>query len=65
MRETSENPFMEATLDKVVVNITSRRFVLLSNQGDVKVVECESPEQFEDILKVVREQCNDEVVYEY
>jgi hypothetical protein len=56
---------MEATLDKVVVNIPARRLTLLSSEGDVKVVECQTSEQFENVLSVVREKCNDEVMYEY
>jgi cell division ATPase FtsA len=56
---------METVLDKVIVNIAARRLTLLSSEGDVKVVDCETMQQFEDVLRVVREKCNDEVIYEY
>ena len=51
-------------LDKVTVDIPSRRFTLLSSEGSVKVIDCDDGEQFIRILDVIRDQCqNDEVVY--
>ena len=53
----------EEVLDKVTVDIQSRRFTLLSSEGSVKTVECDDGDQFIRILDVVRESCTDEVVY--
>jgi len=53
----------EEVLDKVTVDIQSRRFTLLSSEGSVKSIECTDGDQFIRILDVVRESCTDEVVY--
>tara|TARA_B100000700_G_scaffold256660_1_gene290021 strand:+ start:6857 stop:7042 length:186 start_codon:yes stop_codon:yes gene_type:complete len=51
-------------LDKVTVDIPSKRFTLLSSEGNTKVINCDDGDQFIRILDVVRDQCqNDEVVY--
>ena len=51
-------------LDKVTVDIPSKRFTLLSSEGNTKVIDCDDGDQFIRILDVVRDQCqNDEVVY--
>jgi hypothetical protein len=51
-------------LDKVTVDITARRFTLLSSDGRTKCINCDDGDQFIRILDVIRESCvNDEVVY--
>tara|TARA_B100001996_G_scaffold293432_1_gene233614 strand:+ start:519 stop:704 length:186 start_codon:yes stop_codon:yes gene_type:complete len=51
-------------LDKVTVDIPSKRFTLLSSEGNTKVIDCDDGDQFIRILDVIRDQCqNDEVVY--
>ena len=51
-------------LDKVTVDIPSKRFTLLSSEGNTKVINCDDGDQFIRILDVIRDQCqNDEVVY--
>ena len=47
-------------LMKCVVDTAKRSFYLYSNEGDEKVVECETPEQFMDVLEVVRATCPEE-----
>ena len=42
------------TLEHVVVDITSRKFVLFSNTGDQKEVDCDM-DQFMRVLDLVRE----------
>ena len=48
-------PEDDAYLTRCVVNTTSRSFYLLSSDGSEKVVSCETPEQFMDVLKLCRE----------
>ena len=51
------------TLEKVIVDITSRKFVLISNTGDRKEVDCDM-DQFMRVLDLVRELVpSDEVIY--
>ena len=50
----------EEYLMKCVVDTAKRSFYLYSNEGDEKVVECETPEQFMDVLEVVRATCPEE-----
>ena len=50
-------------LEKVIVDITSRKFVLISNTGDRKEVDCDM-DQFMRVLDLVRELVpSDEVTY--
>ena len=51
------------TLEKVIVDIPSRKFVLFSNTGDRKEVDCDM-DQFMRVLDLVRELVpSDEVIY--
>ena len=51
------------TLEKVIVDIPSRKFVLFSNTGDSKEVDCDM-DQFMRGLDLVRELVpSDEVIY--
>ena len=44
-------------LMKCVVDTAKRSFYLYSNEGEEKVVECDTVEQFMDVLEVVRDTC--------
>lgn len=44
-------------LMKCVVDPAKRSFYLYSNEGEEKVVECDTVEQFMDVLEVVRDTC--------
>ena len=44
----------QETLDKVIVDIPSRTFTIVSNKGDTKQIACNS-EQFMRVLEIVRE----------
>ena len=44
----------QETLDKVIVDIPSRTFTIVSNKGDSKQIACNS-EQFMRVLEIVRE----------
>ena len=51
------------TLEKVIVDIPSRKFVLFSNTGDRKEVDCDM-DQFMRVLSLIRELVpSDEVIY--
>ena len=52
-------PEDDAYLTRCVVNTTSRSFYLLSSDGSEKVVSCETPAQFMDVLKLCREVLDD------
>ena len=47
-------------LMKCVVDPAKRSFYLYSNEGEEKVVECDTVEQFMDVLEVVRDTCPEE-----
>lgn len=49
----------EEFLTRCVVNTLSRKFYLYSNQGNERTVECESVEEFMNVLEVVRTQLDE------
>lgn len=50
----------EEVLTRCVVDTLARKFYLYSDQGDERVVECESVNQFMNVLEVVRAQVSDD-----
>lgn len=57
-------PETEEFLTRCVVDTLARKFYLYSNEGDEKIVECETVEQFMNVLEVVRTQLDkDTLVY--
>lgn len=52
----------EELLSRCVVDTLARKFYLYSSQGSERVVECESIEQFMNVLEVVRSQLDDSVL---
>ena len=40
-------------VEGIVIDICSRSFMLLSDQGDEKIVECDTVDQFMNVLEVV------------
>ena len=54
----------EEFLTRCVVDTLARKFYLYSNQGDERTVECETVDQFMNVLEVVRTQVDeDSLVY--
>ena len=50
-------------LEQVIVDIASRKFVLIGNQGERKEIDCDM-EQFMNVLNVIREIVpTEEVIY--
>ena len=45
---------LDECLEQVIVDITSRKFVLIGNQGERKEIDCDM-EQFMNVLNVIRE----------
>ncbi len=53
------------TVMGVVIDLCSRRFLVLSDEGQEKVVTCEDPEQFMRVLKVCTDMLpEDQIKYE-
>ena len=52
-------PEDDAYLTRCVVNTTSRSFYLLSSDGSEKEINCETPEQCMEVLKLCREVLDD------
>jgi len=52
----------EEFLTRCVVDTLSRKFYLYSNEGDERVVECESVDQFMNVLEVVRTQLDEDTL---
>jgi hypothetical protein len=50
----------EEVLTRCVVDTLARKFYLYSSEGDERVVECESVNQFMNVLEVVRAQVSDD-----
>ena len=50
------------SLSRCVVDPVARKFYLYSDQGDEKVVDCETMEQFMSVLELVRDRCPEEAL---
>tara|TARA_B100001094_G_scaffold168148_1_gene162641 strand:+ start:1039 stop:1233 length:195 start_codon:yes stop_codon:yes gene_type:complete len=49
----------------VVIDLCSRRFLLLSEEGQQKIVSCEDPDQFMRVLKVCTDKLDEtQIKYE-
>ena len=49
-------------LTRCVVDPVARKFYLYSEQGDERVVDCETIEQFMSVLELVRDKCDDDTL---
>lgn len=52
----------EEFLTRCVVDTLSRKFYLYSSEGDERVVECETADQFMNVLEVVRTQLDEDTL---
>jgi hypothetical protein len=52
----------EEYLTRCVVDTLARKFYLYSSEGGEKIVECETVEQFMNVLDVVRSQLNEDTL---
>ena len=49
-------------LTRCVVDPVSRKFFLYSSEGEERVVDCETVDQFMSVLEMVRDKCSDDVL---
>ena len=49
-------------LTRCVVDPVSRKFFLYSNEGDERVVDCETGDQFMAVLELGRDKCEEDVL---
>ena len=52
----------EEFVQGIVIDICTRSFLLLSDQGDQKFVECDTAEQFMNVLDVVTANLNEDQI---
>lgn len=52
----------EEYVESIVIDICSRSFLLMSDQGDEKIVECDTTEEFMSVLDVVTANLNDDQI---
>ena len=52
----------DASVVKTVIDICSRSFTLLSDEGDVQVVYCDSTEEFMGVFEVVKTFMEDDMI---
>jgi len=58
--------FTDETVALVTVSIPSRTFTLYSDAGNERTVTCETPDQFQQVLKLVRSNSERvEITYDY
>jgi hypothetical protein len=55
-------PMQDDYLSRCVVDPVKRKFYLYSDQGNEKVVDCETVEQFMSVLEVVRSSCDEDTL---
>lgn len=49
-------------LTKVIVDTCSRKFTIWSNEGSERVIECDSVDEFMNVLELVRAVIDDDMV---
>ena len=52
----------EEFVQGIVIDVCTRSFLLLSDQGDQKFVECDTVDQFMNILEVVTANLNEDQI---
>ena len=62
MSNQQETHLEDEYLTRVVVNPLSKSFLLISNMGEEKIVDCDSINQFMNVLEVVRNLVDEEDV---
>ena len=49
-------------LSRVVIDPSTRNFYLYSNEGDEKVVDCETDDEFMSVMSFIRSTASDDVI---
>ena len=52
----------DASVVKTIVDSCSRSFKIVSDEGYIQLVQCESAQEFVDVLEVVNEFCDDDMI---
>ena len=52
----------EEYVESIVIDICSRSFLLMSDRGDEKIVECDTIDEFMSVLDVVTANLNDDQI---
>ena len=52
----------DASVVKTIIDICSRSFRIVSDQGNILVVHCETIQEFMDVLEVCQEFCDDDML---
>ena len=52
----------EDFLSRCVVDPVARKFYLYSENGEERVVDCETIDQFMSVLELVRDTCDDDIL---
>ena len=52
----------DASVVKTIIDICSRSFKIVSDEGHIQLVQCETPEEFMDVLEVFQEFCDDDML---
>ena len=62
MEVIKRRPMQDEYLTRCVVDPMNRKFYIYSSEGDERVVDCETIDQFMSVLDMVRSQCDDDVI---
>ena len=52
----------EAYVESVVIDICSRSFLLISDQEEERLIQCDSPEEFMNVMEVCTSHLNDDQI---
>ena len=52
----------DASVVKTIIDICSRSFRIVTDQGHIQVVHCETIQEFMDVLEVCQEFCDDDML---
>ena len=52
----------DASVVKTIIDICSRSFRIVSDQGHIQVVHCETIQEFMDVLEVCQEFCDEDML---
>lgn len=64
MGNQGNNPMnqTEQYLEHIVIDLCGRSFLLISNDGEEKIVECETPEEFMNVFLVVKDRVDEDSI---
>ena len=52
----------DASVVKTIVDICSRSFKIVSDEGYIQLVQCETVQEFMDVLEVCQDFCDDDML---